>query len=392
MTRGGRLRDPETLDIYAVGEEPELFLGRGFTGHEHLTWFGLINMNARLYDPLLGRFLSPDPYVQAPDFTQNFNRYSYALNNPLRYTDESGEFVLTTMLTVAGITAAIYGLGNFTVHAMRGDNLDGWNWIKYLASGAAAGFVVGAMAYTGWCGIGAMSNMAGFWGTVGNIAKYGAISIEGLHVTSTVVGAAGGLINKGWKGLGNSMKVLLGNFYLDENASFFESIWQGVLRHTWETLQTGLGYDYTQFRNAFGSSIDRVDYLGGATFATNEYSKYSQGITLGNYCNMDIKDKIMDDDFTYYATHLNAMYMHEYGHTIDGRKRGFAYLFTVGIPSIISAKNASPMGTFTSTHSFAPYEMRANRNAERYFGKYYGISWKDKYLLADYEAYYPTHY
>ena len=188
------------------------------------------------------------------------------------------------------------------------------------------------------------------------------------------------------------MKVLLGNFYLDENASFFESIWQGVLRHTWETLQTGLGYDYTQFRNAFGSSIDRVDYLGGATFATNEYSKYSQGITLGNYCNMDIKDKIMDDDFTYYATHLNAMYMHEYGHTIDGRKRGFAYLFTVGVPSIISAKNASPMGTFTSTHSFAPYEMRANRNAERYFGKYYGISWKDKYLLADYEAYYPTHY
>lgn len=78
----GRLRDPETLEVYAAGEEPELFLGRGFTGHEHLTWFGLINMNARLYDPLLGRFLSPDPYVQAPDFTQNFNRYSYALNNP----------------------------------------------------------------------------------------------------------------------------------------------------------------------------------------------------------------------------------------------------------------------------------------------------------------------
>ena len=63
----GRLRDPETLEIYYPGDEPELFLGRGFTGHEHLNWFGLINMNARLYDPLLGRFLSPDPYVQAPD-------------------------------------------------------------------------------------------------------------------------------------------------------------------------------------------------------------------------------------------------------------------------------------------------------------------------------------
>jgi len=36
-------------------------------------------------------FLSPDNYIQAPDFTQNFNRYAYALNNPLMYTDPSGE-------------------------------------------------------------------------------------------------------------------------------------------------------------------------------------------------------------------------------------------------------------------------------------------------------------
>ena len=86
----GRLRNPATQAIYTPGTEPALFLGRGYTGHEHLTWFGLINMNARLYDPLLGRFLSPDPYVQAPDFTQNFNRYSYALYNPLKYTDYSG--------------------------------------------------------------------------------------------------------------------------------------------------------------------------------------------------------------------------------------------------------------------------------------------------------------
>ena len=73
----GRLRNPVTQAAYAPGTEPALFLGRGYTGHEHLPWFGLINMNARLYDPALGRFLSPDPYVQMPDFPQNFNRYSY---------------------------------------------------------------------------------------------------------------------------------------------------------------------------------------------------------------------------------------------------------------------------------------------------------------------------
>ena len=64
---------------------------RGYTGHEMLPEFGLINMNGRLYDPILGRFLSPDNYVQMPDFSQSFNRYSYCLNNPLKYTDPSGE-------------------------------------------------------------------------------------------------------------------------------------------------------------------------------------------------------------------------------------------------------------------------------------------------------------
>ncbi len=88
----GRLRNPDTHEYYASSTEPELFLGRGYTGHEHLAMFGLINMNARLYDPVTGRFLSPDPYVQAPDFSQNYNRYSYCLNNPFKYTDPTGEF------------------------------------------------------------------------------------------------------------------------------------------------------------------------------------------------------------------------------------------------------------------------------------------------------------
>jgi len=41
-------------------------------------------------DPLVGRFLNADPYVQMPDFSQNYNRYTYCLNNPLKFTDPSG--------------------------------------------------------------------------------------------------------------------------------------------------------------------------------------------------------------------------------------------------------------------------------------------------------------
>ncbi|MEA1897897.1 MAG: RHS repeat-associated core domain-containing protein, partial [Bacteroidota bacterium] len=88
----GRRRNP---DNWSYDNIPAAFFdfNRGFTGHEHIDEFGLINMNGRVYDPVLGRFLSPDNYVQLPDFTQNFNRYSYAWNNPLVYTDPSGEFI-----------------------------------------------------------------------------------------------------------------------------------------------------------------------------------------------------------------------------------------------------------------------------------------------------------
>ena len=72
-------------------------LDRGYTGHESLREFGLINMNGRMYDPILGRMLSPDNYVQDPFDIQNYNRYTYCLNNPLKYTDPSGEFLWTVL-------------------------------------------------------------------------------------------------------------------------------------------------------------------------------------------------------------------------------------------------------------------------------------------------------
>lgn len=67
---------------------------RGYTGHEHIDAFRTINMNGRAYDPATASFLSPDPYIQAPDNWLNYNRYSYCLNNPFRYTDPSGKFAI----------------------------------------------------------------------------------------------------------------------------------------------------------------------------------------------------------------------------------------------------------------------------------------------------------
>ena len=113
----GRLRNPVTQQIYAPGEQPELLLGRGYCGHEHLSDFNLINMNARLYDPWTARFLSPDPYVQLPDFSQSLNRYSYCLNNPLKLVDEKG-------------TAWIYSMSNNRVFYFFDETIHSENDMK----------------------------------------------------------------------------------------------------------------------------------------------------------------------------------------------------------------------------------------------------------------------
>ena len=84
------------------GGEPSpvfsLLFDRGFTGHEHMMRFGLVNMNGRVYDPVTSSFLSVDNYVQDPSYTQNFNRYAYCMNNPLKYTDPDGEFFILDFL------------------------------------------------------------------------------------------------------------------------------------------------------------------------------------------------------------------------------------------------------------------------------------------------------
>lgn len=89
----GRRRNPNTWQYNGLNSIPT-WLYRGFTGHEHLPQFDLVNMNGRMYDPILSRMLSVDPVLQDPASTQAHNKYSYALNNPLKFTDPSGYFTI----------------------------------------------------------------------------------------------------------------------------------------------------------------------------------------------------------------------------------------------------------------------------------------------------------
>jgi len=109
--------------------------------------------NARLYDASLGRFLSPDPYVQMPDFSQNFNRYSYCLNNPLVYVDEDGE----SFILVAAIIGPWMGMGQ----AMISSDKTGWGLVGDMFKGALVGGAAGAIG--AWAG-GVVSSALNFGG------------------------------------------------------------------------------------------------------------------------------------------------------------------------------------------------------------------------------------
>jgi RHS repeat-associated protein len=102
-------------------------VSRRFTGQVFDSESGLYYYNARYYDPELGRFIQPDTII--PDFSnpQSYNRYSYVMNNPLRYNDPSGH---------VGTIAALFGFEKTEATSER----DAWAKSLTYKNGASRGF------------------------------------------------------------------------------------------------------------------------------------------------------------------------------------------------------------------------------------------------------------
>ena len=164
-----------------------LLLDRGYTGHEHLLSVGLINMNARLYDPALHRFLQPDNYVQDPFNTQNFNRYGYCLNNPLVYVDQNGEFWHLVIGAVVG------GVINWISNDARLDA----KGLGYFAVGAVAGAVGAGI------GSGVSASLAG--GTFAGGFMSTSVAVSSSFINGAAIGAASGLGAGFVGGFGNGL-------------------------------------------------------------------------------------------------------------------------------------------------------------------------------------------
>jgi RHS repeat-associated protein len=119
---------------------------RGFTGHEMIDEVGLVNMNGRVYDPEIGRFMSADPFVQDPTNTQSLNRYSYVGNNPLSYTDPSGYFLKKIWKALVAIVVAVIFMQPWMISAIGGAlGLGSAGLAATVASAAIGGAIAGGI-------------------------------------------------------------------------------------------------------------------------------------------------------------------------------------------------------------------------------------------------------
>ncbi|MBQ2435912.1 MAG: VCBS repeat-containing protein [Bacteroidaceae bacterium] len=165
-----------------------LNIDRGYTMHEHLDEFDLINMNGRVYDPAVAQFLSPDPYIQDAGNWLNYNRYAYCYNNPTRYVDPDGEWVHIVIGAVIG--------GAINVWA----NQDACDGIGQVMAAFGAGALAGGLtAATG----GATSGLLATAGAGIASAAIGGAAVSGVNsvISQTGEGFSG---NINWRSVGTS--------------------------------------------------------------------------------------------------------------------------------------------------------------------------------------------
>ncbi|HTN46571.1 MAG TPA: FG-GAP-like repeat-containing protein [Flavipsychrobacter sp.] len=179
----GRERNPDdwTYDNVTGVGLAQSWLYRGYTGHEHMPHFSIINMNGRMYDPLLGRMMSPDIYLHGG--TQGMNRYTYCFNNPLAYIDPSGDIALFAMPYVSynpdigwdvGLSAGIgfgingVGVGVFVNAGYSTQN----NWSFGVGVFAGINQMVGASASVNYNVVNGWSAYAGVGLNIYDVSNY----------------------------------------------------------------------------------------------------------------------------------------------------------------------------------------------------------------------------
>jgi RHS repeat-associated protein len=357
---GNRVNPGDWLQKETLDRANSHFFNRGFCGHEHLDYSNLINMNARLYDPTIARFLSPDPYVQLPNNTQSYNRYSYCMNSPLMYTDPSGEFAWMVPIMLGAFINTAVNIFTGNVHSQSD------MWISAAIGGAsgAAGALVEQWAWTASAigGFGgdftarfASGATAGFISGAGNAwlsgADFGyglAAGVKGGLIGGAISGLIGGLI------AGTNAKSADADFW---TGKFSVNLTMGTSPESYtEALRKAAEYN----ANGYADNDDRLDFL----------MKTEMNFRTGDLTVKDLTTKVPDG----LGLTSDEVYLDKDGGLIYGTVRGiYGKSYTMSIsPKVVNAEDIVHFRAFAGHeiihayhYSAMPFSQYSSKYSER---------------------------
>jgi hypothetical protein len=246
-------------------------------------------MNGRVYDPLTAQFLSPDPYIQAPGNWLNYNRYSYCLNNPFKYTDPDGEWIHLVIGAVIGGTVNV---------------LFNWNNIENFEQ-ALGYFGVGAVAGALGAGVGSgiSSALAGGSFGAGFIGSSAAMTASSSFITGAAIGGGAGFSSCFTIGFGNDL--MKGN-------SFGHALGQGGIHGLIGAASGALiggiagGIDASKAGRDFWDGFDYQKALDNAV-AADGISNPNSKFLVANKKNANLVNKTFNQNVT--KVQGNKIYM-----------------------------------------------------------------------------------
>jgi RHS repeat-associated protein len=248
-----------------------LTMDRGFTMHEHLDEMGVIHMNGRIYDPLIGRFMSADPFIQAPDNLQSHNRFAYVMNNPLTLTDPSGYFSLKKLFrAVVAIAVAWVTAGAVQPYMI----LNGYSVMAAKITAAAVGGFAGGLIASGGDLKAALQGAftGGIFGGIGGFAQAGGWS-EAARIGAHAVG---GCITSVASGGGCGSGALNAAF-----GKFATIVGPGWVQNPEGFGQVAGGATYAAISGGIGSVLAGSKFENGAVTAAFGYL-FNQVLTKYN--------------------------------------------------------------------------------------------------------------
>ena len=227
-----------------------------FTDQEEDDELGLYNYKARLYDPLLGRFISADSMVPDPGNLQALNRYAYCLNNPLIYTDPGGD----NPLIVIGIIAAAAIVGGLIASSKGG------NWVE------GAVFAAAISAASMGIGYGVGISVQGWLPSVTTLQAGG----SAVKVISAMAGGfAGGAVGGALTGIVSGGDILKSALYGGLIGAAIAGVIQGVIQHS-----------------NLGATVKAPEYTGEAMFPEWEFPVCPEEITQRVQANQGLMNNL----------------------------------------------------------------------------------------------------